>query len=332
MNQSLAYRIMTGNFALSDFGFEYDHVALKNRCKALAHMVKKATKVRLDNVARFYVNSEKEEWDCRDDIPKWAPPFHLWFAEWQHPFGVDQLGAMVLSADVEEWTTGDMMGMLQHCTGTNFKDLLDHGSNPAELHEGAKWITCMDLWVSSPRIGGKAMLQGTQCFTAIDKDGKWIRSIFTGMGFVDGEDKHREEKVAHVCHCERVIGLATSFMHCKNVTRGTVTEHAKPRLVRQTGCPATIKYHTINIDPMKEVLRREGGSESVGMKKALHICRGHFANYTVDKPLFGHFIGTVWRPDHVRGSLEKGKVVSSYDVTAVPPPAASSAPPPDITS
>jgi hypothetical protein len=51
-------------------------------------------------------------------------------------------------------------------------------------------------------------------------------------------------------------------------------------------------------------------------KKALHIARGHFAHYTEDRPLFGKYTGTFWRPAHVRGSADFGTVKSTYKVKA----------------
>ena len=108
------------------------------------------------------------------------------------------------------------------------------------------------------------------------------------------------------------------FMNCKNVT---VQPHdpdpAINRERRKAQLKPFVRYHTINIDPMKQVLRTEGGVESNGLKKALHICRGHFATYTtslmgrtLDKPV------TVWKPAHVRGSAKHGVVVSDYSVKA----------------
>lgn len=70
---------------------------------------------------------------------------------------------------------------------------------------------------------------------------------------------------------------------------------------------------------MKAVLRTEGGIEQNGLKKALHICRGHFATYTDEKPLFGHFTGTVWKPSHVRGNVTEGIVSKDYRVHAPKP-------------
>jgi hypothetical protein len=58
-----------------------------------------------------------------------------------------------------------------------------------------------------------------------------------------------------------------------------------------------LKYHTIEIEPMKKVLRHEGRIETEGLKRALHICRGHFAHYPETEPgLFGKGIqGDFWK-------------------------------------
>lgn len=52
------------------------------------------------------------------------------------------------------------------------------------------------------------------------------------------------------------------------------------------------------------------------MKKALHICRGHFKHYGRDGKglLFGKHKATVWIPMHVRGDIEEGAVVKDHSV------------------
>ena len=107
------------------------------------------------------------------------------------------------------------------------------------------------------------------------------------------------------------------FMHCKNVAR--VEHKPDPRLAKRTlqrGRPCMLKYHTIEIEPMKTVLRKEGQIETVGLERALHICRGHFVYYPADGPgLFGRGIhGQFWKPAHARGTAKKGVVISDYRV------------------
>jgi hypothetical protein len=64
-------------------------------------------------------------------------------------------------------------------------------------------------------------------------------------------------------------------------------------------------------------MRTEGRVETEGLKRALHICRGHFSHYSEEKPLFGRIAGTFWVPAHVRGSAKEGVIVSDYNVKPV---------------
>lgn len=40
------------------------------------------------------------------------------------------------------------------------------------------------------------------------------------------------------------------------------------------------------------------------------------AYYHKDRPLFGSYVGTFWRPAHVRGNAENGINVNDYEVLA----------------
>jgi hypothetical protein len=109
--------------------------------------------------------------------------------------------------------------------------------------------------------------------------------------------------------------LTLSFMHCKNVLTSTVEPDRRLYRERERhGLKPFLRYHTIDIEPMKRVLRTEGNIESTGLKRALHICRGHFATYSAERPLFGKVAGTFWIPSHVRGTSDEGVVVSDYRV------------------
>ena len=111
--------------------------------------------------------------------------------------------------------------------------------------------------------------------------------------------------------------LALSFMHCRNVS--TLTEQPPPKLSkiheRRSGRPL-LKYHVLQIDHLKQVLEKEGHASTLGLRQALHICRGHFKHYGRDGKglLFGKHVATVWVPMHARGSAEEGIVVKDYDV------------------
>jgi hypothetical protein len=111
--------------------------------------------------------------------------------------------------------------------------------------------------------------------------------------------------------------FAFSLANCKNVTTSLVDPPEKLSRAhrRRHGMPLS-RYYTLNIEPMKKVLREEGKVESHGLKHALSVCRGHFANYTAGKGLFGKYHGQFWIPQHVRGSANQGVVTKDYAVNA----------------
>lgn len=109
--------------------------------------------------------------------------------------------------------------------------------------------------------------------------------------------------------------LALSFMHCRNVTRTLNTPApALNKKYRRSHGVDLVRYHTLEIRPFREILRREGGmATGASMQRALHICRGHFRTYQ-DRGLFGKYKGTFWIPMHVRGTAGEGMVVKDYRV------------------
>jgi hypothetical protein len=118
--------------------------------------------------------------------------------------------------------------------------------------------------------------------------------------------------------------LTTSLMHCKNVITEQGHHPAKRfRPVRRK--TPSVRYHTVNIEPMRKILATEGRSEETGLKKALHICRGHFRTYTAEKPLFGRVTGTFFVAQHARGSVHEGVVIQDYRVTTPVPAEVSTA-------
>lgn len=108
--------------------------------------------------------------------------------------------------------------------------------------------------------------------------------------------------------------IAICFSHCK----GTQIKEWRPsrqvrRAAERTGKPI-YTFHTIDIQPSTHILRTEGRISENGLAKALHICRGHFAHYTAEKPLFGKHTGTFYRPMHLRGSQDAGVVEKDYRI------------------
>lgn len=111
------------------------------------------------------------------------------------------------------------------------------------------------------------------------------------------------------------VALSLSFLHCKNVVVKTDNQPQKLlKAKKRRNRPAVIRYHTLEIKPMVKVIR-ETGSEKIGLRHALHICRGHFKDYSNGNGLFGKYKGLYWWDMHTRGSIEEGIALKDYKVS-----------------
>lgn len=73
-------------------------------------------------------------------------------------------------------------------------------------------------------------------------------------------------------------------------------------------------FHTLNIKPMKEVIASESIRNGVGFHNALHICRGHFKDYSKGAGLFGKNKGLYWWEMHMRGKADLGVVDKQFNI------------------
>lgn len=143
----------------------------------------------------------------------------------------------------------------------------------------------------------------------------------TALGLPANKQK-RPQAVAAVVNAEEeywlnffpVCLMALCFLHCKGVTVETV----KPPIAlskkhtKRYGRPLCT-HGVLKIQPMRKVLETEGGANQTGLKRSLHVCRGHFSDYRVN-PLFGKYKGIYWVPAHLRGSIERGFHTKEYAV------------------
>ena len=271
----------------------------------------------VDDVAKMYAENDKDVWNLKTDIPNMSPPFREFWVEWNEPTvwrekgkltTVEsvflQQGVFVRSYDLKtnileyllwkEWLTGDY-----------WEDKIQR--NEDMLRQSCRAIET-NLWASSgiQPVCGKPVFLGVTHLTFIRADG----SVVDNMMLTEPGVSLQMKKNISPLH---ILGLAISFTHCKNVRVVETPDDRGEKWHRRTNTPI-LKFHTIDINPMKQTLRTEGRSDETGIKKALHICRGHFVTYTPEHPLFGKYVGTFWKPDHVRGNAKNGIVLKDYKV------------------
>jgi hypothetical protein len=333
INLRMAYRIASMPAALphpSTFSVEIDMDVLKQRCALQARHIRAAPLLVLDNVAEYYASHNRQEW-ADTDVPNWAPPFGSFFAEWVEPStwnmpeglvtrsDAGQVGFLVLAMNVTDDTRTDLDRWF-HWFGRILGLAEGVPWNPGEPMLGrvraafasARWVLYAELWTTTScrPLCGRPLWSGVEYFLFIGPDGALLDKFATGPTL---EFSLQTGGVNTVWSPLNVLGLGLSFSHCKNVTRTEEADDRGPRWHRRSGVPV-LKFHRLDIRPMREVLRREGRSEEQGLARALHICRGHFATYTDERPLFGKVAGTFWVPAHVRGTAAAGKVVKEYAV------------------
>ena len=264
----------------------------------LRHVLRSSVSVIADNVAdyRREITKAKETWST-DDIPCTMPPFDNMFIEWDvRMLGGGKAGFVIFSREVKP---GDIDTLDEYFRLSKCEANLEH------TKRDAKYYAVILGWMAIGRIHGGMPIPLNETSMFLNQTG----SIIAMFGSKAGID---DEFVFDMMH---VPLLTLAFMNCKNVNRIDVShaENPKPKVARRNRLPET-KFYTLAIGPMVDVLRSEGRSEATGITKAMHICRGHFAHYTPDKPLFGRYVGTFWRPMHVRGNEAVGKIVKDYEV------------------
>lgn len=285
--------------------------------------------VDISNVNAYYMMHDKDEWVVKDDFPNCAPPFEFAFYEMRgvskariggvvrerHDVQNFRYGMLVEAHEGEEYLQSYLVTLRNAFKSDEAPDAM------IPVIQSARWFCFAAGYVSN----GARVIKTHVWFWCVDHDGRVIHDKNDSPYFMGITDQLRmqlpsiDTDISHAAS-EFNAGmfhpylLATSFMHCKNVSR---VEHEPPAKVNakriKEGKQPLVKYYTLQIDPMREVLRQEGGSDTNGLRRALHICRGHFATYD-EKPLFGRIKGTFWVPQHTRGAAKQGIVVKDYNV------------------
>jgi hypothetical protein len=273
----------------------------------------------------FYTGTDQELWEIDKDFPNLAPPWGMFWIEARHP-------SAIVSAvhGRTEWSA-----QRPSSWGAMFLafDLRDPATpRPFAPPEGARWLLMASPYWEFKAEG--AIVPLMKCAFAVKDDGtsfsydEWGPPVFTTDATLQRRYARALKDGGGQAYVESTMSsvdpllLAISFMHCKNVHLRDVVppEKLNKRRVERNGTPF-VRYHELEIEPMRRVLATEGRSGEVGTKAALHICRGHFRDYRMNG-LFGKHKGLFWFDQHVRGSTESGIVAKDYRIAAPAGPAA----------
>lgn len=133
----------------------------------------------------------------------------------------------------------------------------------------------------------------------------------------DLESEHQESCAVMLAEGLATALLAFRFMNARGVEiRDVPPQRHERRRAEKAGMPTPVTYKTLEIGIMRRTLESEGQVATNGIAKAMHLCRGHFADYTKGKGLFGKHKVEVFVPEHVKGRPQKGVVVKDYSISS----------------
>jgi len=274
-----------------------------------------------DNVADYlYKENPREDWNLAKDFPNVAPPFPRMFLEWaaprdivsekyghiKGPENIKRYGLLLFSDEVE-----NIDEMIEWAKERSQPWQLQLFRKMKDISIPLKWISNGLLFIEDiQRIGllCDAMWGVSEEGAPIMPNDRITMRVVAGLNHNDGRI---------IAGMFFVPFLALSFMHCKNIIVRQVEPPPKLQKARvRRGKRRLITYHVLEVHPIRRILEVEGEAHKTGLKKALHICRGHFKDYMGGPGLFGKIHGIYWWDAHIRGDKKQGMSLKDYDVFA----------------
>jgi hypothetical protein len=112
-----------------------------------------------------------------------------------------------------------------------------------------------------------------------------------------------------------VLQNTIKLLNCKNIQteRISAPQQLNKKRIRSGKLPI-YDYHVLNL-VLPSNKNRGYQEQSVPLShNRVHLCRGHFKEYTKEHPLFGKYAGLYWWEPSVRGQNRDGIVMKDYSV------------------
>ena len=102
-----------------------------------------------------------------------------------------------------------------------------------------------------------------------------------------------------VQHQVGAVAALFALLNCKNLVRDRTAPDAKlQRSRKRSGKLPLYAYSSLKMMP----LGRSGANGDAGSARAIHWVRGHFKEYSPERPLFGKIAGLFWWEPHLAGT------------------------------
>lgn len=127
--------------------------------------------------------------------------------------------------------------------------------------------------------------------------------------------EHNEHFYMDVCPRVLTANTILDVLSCKNVSLTPVDPPEKLNKKRiKKGKQPLYRYHVLTVD-LDKGRKQSGVGRGANLgTMPVHLCRGHFKEYTTEKPLFGRVTGRFWWQPYARGKAENGVVMKDYEI------------------
>jgi hypothetical protein len=249
--------------------------------EAVIRDLKAAIPIRIQNVADYlFLETDQEYFELNKDFPNLAPPWPVFFMsykmpsrfrsgnEWKPNAGAGAECGVLFAADELGPTNGWSVRSIFWCVGARMT------------------VVRSVIWRISP-AGECLSADGTR-----PSNERMLYNMSPIFRWPTGEKIMQAPMELQPFFAPL---LAVSFCHCKNVDilHELVPPKVKAKRERAHGWSPEA-WHALKIEPMRKQLRGAGAGERGGLKRALHICRGHFKDYREGRGLFGKVHGMWW--------------------------------------
>lgn len=271
--------------------------------------MEQATIYRISNVSQYMAEHHVLYAEVLDKYPIFTPPTEISWVEFTDgDFPDVELGYLCVRQEYE----GSLPVLLP--AEFRFKDI--------------RWMVSFVMFhrrKSDPNIIPLSEGVGMEAYhMLLDKEGKLIREgeqygVFGGYTpeFEKVLKQHGnplpEKQAIEDLEWLATVLFGICLMHCKNVVIESVEPFHGEKKKRNRHNQPKVKYKVLKIKPMGVSLRGVG-QYTGGSTPSMHIRRGHFKQFTEDKPLFGRWTGLYWWEAAVIAKDSKSKVLKDYDV------------------
>jgi hypothetical protein len=249
-------------------------------------------------------------------IPCPKPPCHIMWLEVTYPDG--HFGHLVRRTDFVNANAQRLKIFADQSLIAYSTDMLDRigGIERPTIVEVISWVGA----------SGYVVPAGGDFVYWLNADGDFLDSRYGHFGplpdaYRGKEDLFKQEFEVIKLNYEMICGAEYSVLHtfarmnCHNVKLVPMAAGA-PKPSKKALHPPFSVWHEIVVTGLPELRRELGETAPEGEKREIrfHKIRGHYADYTKGKGLFGKYKVRIWVEEHTAGSAERGTVTSSYTV------------------